>query len=339
MRRWQFLALLAAAGLVGPALGAPPDDDKKPASAQQSPADELRAIQTNFRQMQQKFSQAYRDAKTQEEKQKVLQGQRPDPKPLLERCVKLAQAHPDAPAAFDALVWALQIGPGTPEGRKAEEILAQGFIAKAPLSELASKLQNVRLFSASKLPEAVLARVEAHPEDKDAPKLLSWVYRTGMFSPNVASDKARQLLLDKYINDDAIAELCSGLAMVRGQPQSEQAKQLRQKNGEQLKVILDKSTNPKVQAAACYALGNLKKSEGDEGKAEAEKLFERVVKEFGSANKAFAARARGELNELRGLLAEGKPAPVVEGVDLDGKSFKLSDYKGKVVLLDFWGFW
>jgi cytochrome oxidase Cu insertion factor (SCO1/SenC/PrrC family) len=29
-------------------------------------------------------------------------------------------------------------------------------------------------------------------------------------------------------------------------------------------------------------------------------------------------------------------APEIDGVDQDGKSFKLSDYKGKVVLLDFW---
>ncbi|MFO1076423.1 MAG: hypothetical protein U1E73_01710 [Planctomycetota bacterium] len=29
----------------------------------------------------------------------------------------------------------------------------------------------------------------------------------------------------------------------------------------------------------------------------------------------------------------------IAGVDLDGVAFKLSDYKGKVVLLDFWGDW
>ena len=35
----------------------------------------------------------------------------------------------------------------------------------------------------------------------------------------------------------------------------------------------------------------------------------------------------------------GKAAPEIKGPDLDGKEFKLSDYKGKVVLLDFWGHW
>ncbi len=35
----------------------------------------------------------------------------------------------------------------------------------------------------------------------------------------------------------------------------------------------------------------------------------------------------------------GKRAPEIRGVDLDGKRFKLSDYRGKVVVLDFWGNW
>jgi cytochrome oxidase Cu insertion factor (SCO1/SenC/PrrC family) len=32
-------------------------------------------------------------------------------------------------------------------------------------------------------------------------------------------------------------------------------------------------------------------------------------------------------------------APEIEGQDIDGKKFKLSDYRGKVVVLDFWGNW
>lgn len=35
----------------------------------------------------------------------------------------------------------------------------------------------------------------------------------------------------------------------------------------------------------------------------------------------------------------GSVAPDIEGVDTDGVRFKLSDYRGKVVVLDFWGDW
>ena len=38
-------------------------------------------------------------------------------------------------------------------------------------------------------------------------------------------------------------------------------------------------------------------------------------------------------------LQVGMVAPDIEGKDLDGKPFKLSDYRGKVVVLDFWGDW
>jgi cytochrome oxidase Cu insertion factor (SCO1/SenC/PrrC family) len=38
-------------------------------------------------------------------------------------------------------------------------------------------------------------------------------------------------------------------------------------------------------------------------------------------------------------LAVGKPAPEIEGEDIDGQKFKLSDYRGKIVVLDFWGNW
>ncbi len=37
--------------------------------------------------------------------------------------------------------------------------------------------------------------------------------------------------------------------------------------------------------------------------------------------------------------AVGEMAPEIEGVDLEGVAFKLSDYRGKVVMLDFYGDW
>ena len=48
-----------------------------------------------------------------------------------------------------------------------------------------------------------------------------------------------------------------------------------------------------------------------------------------------AEKAKAELFEIRHL-AVGKEAQDIEGADQDGKRFKLSDYRGKVVLLDFW---
>ena len=49
-------------------------------------------------------------------------------------------------------------------------------------------------------------------------------------------------------------------------------------------------------------------------------------------------RARNFAYELTHLRI-GLPAPEIEAEDLDGVAFKLSDYRGKVVLLDFWGHW
>jgi len=74
---------------------------------------------------------------------------------------------------------------------------------------------------------------------------------------------------------------------------------------------------------------------------EAEMLFERVGNEFADVkdrDTSIAERAKSELFELR-FLAVGKTAPDIEGADIDDVKFKLSDYRGKVVLLDFWGNW
>ena len=38
-------------------------------------------------------------------------------------------------------------------------------------------------------------------------------------------------------------------------------------------------------------------------------------------------------------LTIGKMAPEITGEDIDGRLMKLSDYRGKVVVLEFWGHW
>lgn len=82
---------------------------------------------------------------------------------------------------------------------------------------------------------------------------------------------------------------------------------------------------------------------------EAEKLFNVVLDQYadcptlGPTNtwqvKATLGEvAQAELYELNHLTV-GKVAPEIEGRDIDGKKFKLSDYRGKVVVLSFWASW
>ena len=99
-----------------------------------------------------------------------------------------------------------------------------------------------------------------------------------------------------------------------------------------------------IQAAAKYALGSLLIQE-DHTSAEALGLLQSVVDDFADVEIAFGARsmkiapqAAGELTEATKLQV-GMVAPDIEGEDLDGVEFKLSDYRGKVVVLDFWGNW
>lgn len=55
----------------------------------------------------------------------------------------------------------------------------------------------------------------------------------------------------------------------------------------------------------------------------------------GPLGETVANQAKAELYELRHL-SIGKQVPEIIGKDQDGKTFKLSDYRGKVVLLYFW---
>jgi hypothetical protein len=79
----------------------------------------------------------------------------------------------------------------------------------------------------------------------------------------------------------------------------------------------------------------------DETSKEIEAVFEQAVEKYGEVTlpggDTVAERAKTALFAIR-TLSVGKEAPDIEGADQDGKRFKLSDYRGKVVLLDFWSY-
>jgi hypothetical protein len=142
-----------------------------------------------------------------------------------------------------------------------------------------------------------------------------------------------------------------------------------------LQVIFTSSPHREVKGKACYQLGMKKLSAarlarriqgaGDEEldmlqgrytevaftrskgldakviQAVGEKLLDRVVSEFGDvegSRRTLGESAASELFEIRSLQI-GMMAPEIEGVGIDEKPMKLSDFHGKVVLLDFWGDW
>jgi hypothetical protein len=120
-----------------------------------------------------------------------------------------------------------------------------------------------------------------------------------------------------------------------------------------IEIIATKNPNKPVQASALYAVADFYKNkseprgktapaDADELAKKAELGFERIEKEFGDViqfrDRTYGSAAKAALFELRHLRV-GKTVPEVEGEDVEGAKFKLSDYRGKVVMLDFWGHW
>ncbi len=75
--------------------------------------------------------------------------------------------------------------------------------------------------------------------------------------------------------------------------------------------------------------------------AAAERLFEQLITEFPDIE--FQGKKIADVIKPQyfavSKLAIGKAAPEIEGIDLDGQPMRLSDYRGKVVVLNFWGSW
>lgn len=71
-------------------------------------------------------------------------------------------------------------------------------------------------------------------------------------------------------------------------------------------------------------------------------LYAKVVADYadlpGRGASTIGEAAKSAMFELQNLVV-GKHAPEITGEDIDGAALALSDYRGKVVLLDFWGNW
>jgi hypothetical protein len=229
--------------------------------------------------------------------------------------------------------------------------------------EIVARIEN--------LPLRLLALVEEHPKDPIALDALTAVVTQEYWLDNYSSHpgwgkesrqaRAIAILLRDHIQSDRLEETCKRVHFG-----------FRRECETFLRTVLEKSPHREVRGAACLRLAQFMKYrwqrldllqdqpemarryEGLYGKdyldalrrqdrervvAEAEAIFEQAIAEYADVKVPFGGSvgvaAEAELYEIR-YLSVGKVAPEIDGEDQDGKRFKLSDYRDKVVLLYFW---
>ena len=153
-------------------------------------------------------------------------------------------------------------------------------------------------------------------------------------------DKATALILENHIDSPKIA---SALAQMSEAGAS----------GQQfLKTVAEKTTNKEVQGVALFycalaidSQANSYESQGNEEgakkfRADAIEMLDKAVKLAPAAMIGDMTLTKAAASELISMkIGVGNPIPEVEGFDLDGKKVKMSSFKGKVVLFDFWATW
>jgi hypothetical protein len=272
-------------------------------------------------------------------------------------------------SALAAAGWAQEAGDGAPTPLEQVEALERSYEdAQKEFSKLyaaaVSDEERQKLFEEKyPKPDAWVPRfrvlAEQHAGTPAAARALVWVVRRAQ-----STDPAcLKLLIEHHLNDPILAQACSALWYGR----SEAAEVF-------LRTCLEKSVRSETRAQACYSLAKVLLGQGrtaerladpvqaeeleqwmDAGELaflrardaaacqkEAQELLVRVCDEFADAlyirDRTLGAKAEGDLFEIQNL-GIGKVAPDISGTDQSGDAFKLSDYRGKVVVLDFWGFW
>lgn len=201
---------------------------------------------------------------------------------------------------------------------------------------------------------------DKHPKSPIEASALGWM---AVNAPK-AEDKSRSLksLIDNHCDADVVANVAIKRTSF-GDPTLELETQLKQ--------IAKRSSNSKVKAAASYALLRMydnvqtlsKRRAATQSSseqvddalkyingfsiddAEIESLYKSLSENYRDVKLKVMGRnisvgtfADAGLFKLRNL-SLGCIAPDISGKDLDGVEFKLSEYHGKVVMLDFWGDW
>lgn len=243
-----------------------------------------------------------------------------------------------------------------PKGREPSDDQRMAFVGRA---------YGIKYEQAPKL----LALAEKYPNDPIALDALTeavWQVNSvpwpvEMVGRDEARPKAFALLRRDHIRSEKLGPLCERISYG-----------LCAEYEPFLREVLEKNPHKEVRAQACLALAHflsnrslkldlvleqpgltrefadlygkeylegLRRQDRTKAAEEAEALLVRATRDYGDVKlpdgETVAQKAEPELFGLRHL-SVGKVAPDIVGQDQDGVKFKLSDYRGKVVLLDFW---
>lgn len=104
-----------------------------------------------------------------------------------------------------------------------------------------------------------------------------------------------------------------------------------------LLVHIDEASEvDETRAVALFSAARiLQRSEGEGNEQRVAAIYERIETEFADTSVA----AEVTRIKMAAQTEVGKVAPDFDGQTIDGLAFKLSEYRGKVVMLDFFGFW
>ena len=111
-----------------------------------------------------------------------------------------------------------------------------------------------------------------------------------------------------------------------------------------LDLLIDASPHDRVDAAAIHAQASLLRRSKDKSQTDqVRRLLEKLRDRYGDLafrDTTYRAIATAMLSpHSPDALEVGKIAPEISGVDVSGSAVHLSDHRGKIVLLDFWGDW
>ncbi len=203
---------------------------------------------------------------------------------------------------------------------------------------------------------AALELVRNNPESATGFAALEWMLKEFGADYLPAGPPSLDLMTRQYADNPKIGSVIAVLAYYLP---SESAPSYRP-TVDLLNAVVEKNPDRTARGQAALGLAWLAKrkfqqadsrtnSDADHLAAQAEKAFESVVSNYGDcpnlrtvgvrpATSTLSGEAEPELYELRHLRI-GQAAPEIEGEDLDGTRLKLSDYRGKVILLVFWASW